>query len=216
MSSVQERMSAFSHLVLATLGSHSTEIQNNTLQSNLCHDPSVDLPSVVLAAPPCHSYKPSPLHYRDCPPHQPCVCGSSSSLCSKRGYEDQVQYSGCINKHHAHLCCQVEDISFQLTKSNVSSRHQGDSSYSSWLQSTSPFLPDLPASSSLSTCLRREEVWLGAAASFTRNNLVECRDRSFVHCRSRTDQGLTVNICQSVSARCNGLCFKGEVSSGDP
>ena len=97
----------------------------------------------------------------------------------------------------------------------MSGRDQGDSTYSSWLQSTSPFLPDLPATSGLTTCVRREEVWLGGAATFTNNNLVECQDRSFVHCRSTTDLGQTVNICQSVSSQCNGQCFKGEGNSHD-
>ena len=85
---------------------------------------------------------------------------------------------------------------------------QGDSRSPAWLQSTTPFLPGL-ASSSLTTCVRRQEVWLGGANTVSRDNTVHCQDNTFVHCRTTTDRGEAVNICQSVLSQCNGQCFKG-------
>ena len=48
-----------------------------------------------------------------------------------------------------------------------------------WLQSGSSFLPGR-----VTTCVRRGEVWLGGATSLTRDNILTCRDPTFLHCRT--------------------------------
>ena len=103
------------------------------------------------------------------------------SRCSKTGYQDTEQYTGCIRSDHVRYCCE-DDIS----------KHQ-------WVYSLSSFISDDDGSDiSVSTCVkyvldmitlipdtffRQDERWMGGKTRMSHIGEVACADPTYVHCR---------------------------------
>ena len=115
-----------------------------------------------------------------------CQCGLTMSRCSKTGYQDSDQYTGCIRSDHVRYCCE-DDIH----------RHQ-------WLYSLSSFISDEDSDSSSSTCIkyisqlslmlliffcyfRQGERWLGGKTRMSHIGEVVCSDPTYVHCRVKQE-----------------------------